>query len=177
MRLQSDKCVVRDWKLEDKPSLVRYANDRRVWRNLLDIFPHPYTEAAADAWLALVTTMSPCTHWAVEVDGRAVGGVGFDVGQGVFCRTAHLGYWLGEPYWGRGIMTEAVRGVVRHAFASYDLERLEAPVFEWNPGSMRVLEKCGFVREAVLRKSAFKDGQLIDMMLYACVREPGRLRL
>jgi RimJ/RimL family protein N-acetyltransferase len=72
-------------------------------------------------------------------------------------------------------MTEAVRGVVRHAFASYDLERLEAPVFEWNPGSMRVLEKCGFVREAVLHKSAFKDGQLIDMMLYACVREPSRI--
>lgn len=84
--------------------------------------------------------------------------------------SAQFGYWLGHSYWGRGIMTAAVRCTVEYIFGHFDVVRLEAPVFEWNPASMRALEKCGFVREAVLRRSVFKDGQLIDSMLYARVR-------
>jgi [ribosomal protein S5]-alanine N-acetyltransferase len=161
---------VRGWAVADKPALVRFANNRNVWRNLTHRFPHPYTDADADAWFSLLAKKSLPTNWAIEVDGLAVGGIGADPGEGVFAKTARFGYWLGEPYWGRGIMTAAVRGTVDYIFTRFDWMRLEAPVFEWNPQSMRVLEKCGFSREGVLRKSIEKDGQVIDAVLYARLR-------
>jgi RimJ/RimL family protein N-acetyltransferase len=170
LRLDCGACVVRDWRPEDKPSLVRFANNRNVWRNLAHRFPHPYTDADADAWFAHLATRPRRTSWAIEVDGLAVGGIGADIDEGIWCRNANFGYWLGEPYWGRGIMTAAVRATSNYALEHFDLVRLEAPVFEWNPASMHVLEKCGFQREGVLRKSISKDGQIIDAVLYARIR-------
>jgi ribosomal-protein-alanine N-acetyltransferase len=170
MQLNCGPCVVRDWRPGDKTSLLQYANNRNVWRNLTHRFPHPYTEADADSWFALLAAQMPePTHWAIEVEGRAVGGIGVDLGEGVFSKAGHFGYWLGEPFWGRGIMSAAASVVSAHVMSRFKLVRLEAPVFEWNPASMRVLEKCGFVREGVLRRSIFKDGTLIDAVLYARV--------
>jgi len=170
MRLDCGVCIVRDWRADDKASLVRAANNRNVWRNLRNIFPHPYTDADAEFWLGFVKKMAPPTHWAIEVGGQAVGGIGFSIGEDVHIKSAHFGYWLGEAYWGRGIMSAAARATADHALANFDVVRLEAPVFAWNPASMRVLEKSGFVREGVLRRSVLKDGELIDSMLYARVR-------
>ena len=172
MRLDCGRCVVREWRPSDKASLVRAADNRNVWRNLTDAFPHPYTDADAEIWIAVARKMATPTHWAVEVDGAAVGGIGFEAGEGVYAKCGRFGYWLGQPYWGRGVMTAAVRATSEYVFGRFDVVRLEAPVFEWNPASMRVLEKSGFVREGVLRQSVFKDGELIDAVLYARVRGP-----
>jgi ribosomal-protein-alanine N-acetyltransferase len=168
-RLQCNRCLIRDWARSDRDSLVRYANNRDVWRNLAERFPHPYTEADADAWFATLDGMAERTHWAIEVGGEAVGGIGVDLGKDIYAKTAHFGYWLGEPFWRRGIMTEAVKAASAHAMSYFDLVRLEAPVFESNPASMRVLEKAGFVREAVLHRAVYKDGRILDTVLYALV--------
>lgn len=170
MHLDCGLCVVRDWRFSDKTSLVRVANNRNVWRNLTHGFPHPYTGADADSWFAQLEKTGQPTHWAIELEGQAVGGIGIELGDGVHAKSAHFGYWLGEPYWGRGIMTAAARATADYVFAYFDVLRLEAPVFEWNPASMRVLEKCGFAREGVLRRSILKDGEIIDCVLYARVR-------
>ena len=172
MRLECRSCVVRDWRPADKAALLRFANNRNVWRNLNDIFPHPYTEADADRWLALQAATPKRTAWAIEIEGQAAGGVGLTLREGMQRRSADFGYWLGEPYWGRGIMTEVVQAVAPQAMRAFGLVRLESWVFEWNPASMRVLEKCGFVREGVMRASAIKDGELIDRVMYAMVRRP-----
>jgi [ribosomal protein S5]-alanine N-acetyltransferase len=170
MRVPCGACLIRDWSAADKPSLVRFANNRKVWRNLTHRFPHPYTDSDADQWFALLAGGAARHNWAIDVEGLAVGSIGLQPGEGVYAKSARFGYWLGEPYWGRGITTAAVRGAVEHIFATTEIVRLEAPVFEWNPPSMRVLEKCGFVREAVLRKSIEKDEQIIDAVLYARLR-------
>jgi RimJ/RimL family protein N-acetyltransferase len=109
------------------------------------------------------------THWAIEVEGSAVGAIGCILGKGVHAKSAQFGYWLGEAYWGRGIMTAAVQRVAPYVLSRFELARLESPVFEWNAASMRVLESCGFAREGVLGSSVVKDGQLIDQVLYALV--------
>ncbi|MGQ0384514.1 MAG: GNAT family N-acetyltransferase [Gammaproteobacteria bacterium] len=171
MRLDCGSCVVREWRESDRASLIRHANNRKVWRNLKDRFPHPYGEAEADWWLGQARAHPEKTGWAIEVDGMAVGGIGLVPGSDVHAKSAHIGYWLGEPYWGRGIMTDAVRRVTEHAMNGLGFLRLEAPVYEWNPASMRVLEKCGYQREGVLQRSVFKDGQLIDSVLYARVKD------
>lgn len=170
MRIDCGICALRDWNPADEAALLAVADNRKVWRNLHHRFPHPYTPADARGWFAFLAAMTEPTHWAIEVDGVAVGGVGVDLGEGIYAKTGYFGYWLGEPYWGRGIMSAAARAASRYALDHFGLARLEAPVFAWNPASMRVLEKAGFVREGLLRNSVFKDGQLIDQVLYALVR-------
>jgi RimJ/RimL family protein N-acetyltransferase len=167
MRLDCGSATVRDWREGDRDALARFANNRKVWRNLKDRFPHPYTERDAEAWLALARTDPGRTGWAIEIDGQSAGGIGLVPLCDVYARTAHIGYWLGEPYWGRGIMTDAVRAVSAYALEERGFLRLEAPVFAWNPASMRVLEKCGYQREGVMRRSVFKDGEITDCVLYA----------
>ena len=162
-----DSCFLRPWTLADKPSLVVNANNRNVWRNLTESFPHPYTAADADAWLAHAGQPGRSVHLAIVLHGAAVGGIGAIAGQGVAEQSCQFGYWLGEPHWGKGIATAAATSFVQHLHAKRLFARLEAPVFQWNPASMRVLEKVGFVREGVLRKSVFKDGALIDSVMYA----------
>ena len=169
VRLECPQCIIRDWRPTDREALVRHADNRAVWRNLTHKFPHPYTPADADRWFALVAAMPEPTAWAIEVEGEAVGGIGVHPGEGVYAHSAELGYWLAEPLWGRGIMTEAVRAVSGFAFEHFDLRRLEAVVFAWNPASMRVLERCGFVREGIAKAAILKDGELTDKITYALV--------
>ncbi len=170
MKLKCESCEIRDWQPSDEAALIAVADNRNVWRNLHHRFPHPYGPSDAASWFSLLAAMPEPTHWAITVGGVAAGGIGVDLGEGIFARSGHFGYWLGEQYWGRGIMSEAVRAASEYALDHFGLVRLEAPVFSWNPASMRVLEKAGFVREGVLRSSVFKDGQLIDQVLYALVR-------
>lgn len=165
-------CVLRPWRAADKADLVRQANNRRVWRNMTHTFPHPYTERDADLWLAIAADPGASVQLAIEFEGRAVGGIGVIAGEGIFAQTAQFGYWLGEAHWGRGIASAAARALAERIGRERVFARLEAQVFEWNPASMRVLEKAGFAREAVLRCAATKDGKLISTVLYARVFEP-----
>ena len=170
MELDLGVCTVRSWRAGDAASLARHANNRKIWRNLRDRFPHPYTPADAEAFLRSVIGTTPETNFAITVDGVAVGGIGLTLAEDIHRRTAELGYWLGEEYWGRGIASAAVRAITDYAFTHHDLVRIWAGVFEWNPASMRVLEKAGYTREATLRKSAFKDGEIVDEVIFAVVR-------
>ena len=104
------------------------------------------------------------------VEGAAVGGIGLEQRRDIFRRSAEIGYWLGEPFWGRGITTQALRAVTEYAFKTFDLRRIDAGVFEWNRASMRVLEKAGYLCEARLKKSITKEGRTIDQWVYAMTR-------
>jgi RimJ/RimL family protein N-acetyltransferase len=168
--LQLTHCTLRPWRASDAASLIRHANDREVWRNLRDRFPHPYTPDDAAAWLTWVAQQAPCTHWAIEVQGEAAGGIGLTIGEDVHARVAEVGYWLGRAFWNRGVATEALIAVTEHAFAAHDLLRIEAHAFGWNAASMRVLEKAGYLREACLRRAVVKDGEVTDMVIYAVLR-------
>ncbi len=163
--------ALRAWRAGDEESLVRHADNRKVWLNLRDRFPNPYTRADANAWIAKVAAQEPQTHFAIAVGEEAVGGIGFDVKDDVERRSAEIGFWLGETHWGKGITTAAARAVTRYAFESFDVCRIFGYVFEWNTASVRVLEKCGYRREARLRKAATKDGKTIDLYVYAAIRE------
>lgn len=171
MRIELSQCLIREWRQGDERSLVRHADNRHVWRNLRDAFPHPYTLAQAEAWVGQACAAVPRTAFAIEVDGQAVGGVGLRLGQDVHRRTAEIGYWLGESYWGRGIMTEVVRAMSAWSFASFDICRLEARPFEWNAASSRILEKAGYTLEARLKRNVTKDGQTVDQLLYVMLRD------
>ena len=171
MNLKLKTCTVRSWEWRDRDAIVRYGNNRKVSINLRDRFPYPYTARDARNWLDVVVDAKPVTNFAIDIAGEAVGGIGFTPQHDVERRSAEIGYWLGEPFWGRGIATEALITVTEYAFANFDLCRLYAHVFDWNAASARVLEKAGYEFEGRLKNSVTKDGQTIDQLMYAIVRE------
>lgn len=171
MEIKLSRCTIRPWQAGDEDSLVRHANNIKIWRNVRDAFPHPYTMKDAKGWIEQTGKESPVTNFAIEVDGQAVGAVGLMLQTDIFRRTAEIGYWLGEEFWGRGIVTEAVRATVEYGFANFDIARIFAGVLEWNKGSMRVLEKAGFQFEVRMRKAVTKDGHTMDDFIYAIVRD------
>ncbi|MBK6313047.1 MAG: GNAT family N-acetyltransferase [Blastocatellia bacterium] len=162
---------LRPWSACDKPSLVRYANNRKVWLNLRDSFPHPYTEASADAFLTMVGRQNPVTFFAMATVEEAVGGIGVSLGSDVHRLTAELGYWLAEPFWGRGIVSEAIAAFTEYTFDRFGLVRIHAEPYANNLASCRVLEKAGYIAEGRMRSSAIKDGVLVDQWMYAAVRQ------
>jgi [ribosomal protein S5]-alanine N-acetyltransferase len=164
-------CTLRSWEWRDRDAIVRHANNRNVSINLRDHFPFPYTHADARNWLETVVGLKPETTFAITLHDGAIGGIGFTIQNDVGHRSAEIGYWLGEEFWGRGIATEALVAVTEHAFSTYDLCRIFAHVFDWNPASARVLEKAGYEFEGRLRKSVTKDGRTIDALIYAIIRE------
>jgi ribosomal-protein-alanine N-acetyltransferase len=161
---------IRAWVPADVPDLVRLADNRNVWRNLRDRFPSPYAKSDARDWVRGVNGQSPIAHFAIAWGGALAGGIGILLQEDVHQGTAEIGYWLGEPFWGKGIMTGALIAFTGYAFAAFGLRRIYAQVLHWNPGSMRVLEKAGYVLEGRMRCSALKDGQVADELLYAKVQ-------
>ena len=161
---------VRPWRKDDLDALLRYANNPKIASNLRDQFPHPYTRRDASDYLSFVRAMDVPTSFAVEHEREAVGGIGFRLGTDIARLSAEMGYWLGEPFWGRGWMTRAVQAASEWALDDYKLTRVFAQVFSHNVGSMRVLEKAGFEREGIMRRSAIKNGVVLDQVLYAKVR-------
>jgi RimJ/RimL family protein N-acetyltransferase len=171
MQIITPAALLRDWMSEDAPYLVRYADNPRIASTLRNGFPSPYTLNDARRFITEATTPgSQNLFLAIEVGGVACGGIGIHRLDDVHRRTAEIGYWLAEPFWGRGIMTEAVRALVPVAFDRYDIARLQAGIFSNNPASMRVLEKCGFIREAVHRDAVTKNGVTMDEEMYVRFR-------
>jgi len=170
MELQLQSCVIRTWSSSDAVAVQRYANNRKIWQNLRDVFPHPYTLEDAHAFLRRVTNEKPSATFAIALPSEAIGCIGLKLGHDVHRKTAEVGYWLGEPFWGRGIMSEAVSELTRWAFGAFDLERIYAEPFANNPASVRVLERAGFACEGRLRSNVFKDGRYLDSFLYARVQ-------
>ncbi len=171
MRLALRSCEVRSWKAADVPSLVAHANNRKIWTNLRDRFPHPYTTRDGQMFVRHARQMRPETSLAIAVNGIAAGGIGFVLQSDVDRVSAEVGYWLGEAFWGRGITTEALAAITRHAIDHHGLTRLFALPFAHNTASCRVLEKAGYVLEARLRRSAIKDGAIVDQFQYAYIAE------
>lgn len=163
--------LIRDFTRDDAESLALSGNDREVWLCLRDRFPSPYTRRDALDWIELVNNSNPKINFAIDVEGRVVGGIGLMMQTDVARVSAEIGYWLGKEYWGKGIMTKAVSGMSEWAFRNFPITRLYALVFDFNESSAKVLEKCGYQLEGRLRKAAIKDGRIVDELLYAKIRD------
>lgn len=171
MRIGFDDYFIRSWSEGDTRSLQTYADNRKIWLNLRDIFPHPYSVDDARSWIELAVSQEPQRSFAIASGKEAIGGIGLVFGEDVHFQSAELGYWLGEPFWGKGIMSTAVSCFTAFAFQYYKIQRIFAEPFANNLASRRVLEKAGFSLEGVMKKSVIKDGLVQDQALYALTRE------
>jgi ribosomal-protein-alanine N-acetyltransferase len=171
MLIRFGEYMIRDWREEDAPGITKYANNREISKNLRDGFPYPYTLSDAEEFLFKVRQQDPRTFFALATEAQVIGGIGLGPGEDVHRFTAEMGFWLAEPFWGKGIMTEAVKRFTELAWERYQLQRIYAEPYTTNPASARVLEKAGYSLEGTMRANVFKGGRVLDQYLYAKTRE------
>ncbi|HWD90143.1 MAG TPA: GNAT family protein [Mucilaginibacter sp.] len=171
MQLKGNGFTLRDWKRGDEISVQKNADNIKIAGCLYDRFPSPYTMQDAIEWVDRQLNRDIKLNYAIDIDGEVAGAVGLELKEDVYRKTALIGYWLGEQYWGRGIMPEAVKLVTAYAFEHFDFNRIQAGVFSKNPRSMRVLEKAGYQKEAILKSSVLKNGEVLDEHVYAILRQ------
>lgn len=170
MRINCDKCVLRRWEPSDIESLVENANNHHIAINMRDMFPFPYTIEDGKIWIEIAGKEEPHCNFAITIDNKAVGGIGLTLGEDIEKISAEVGYWLGETYWGKGIVSSALKGIIDYGFNDLGLERIFAKPLEHNLASRSVLEKNGFKLEGISRSSVIKSGNIYNQTLYAVIR-------
>jgi ribosomal-protein-alanine N-acetyltransferase len=165
--------IIREWRLEDKTELAQNLNNKNILKNLRDGLPYPYTEKDAEEYIKsmLAADKSKTFAFAITAEGKVIGSIGVFRCENIHFRTAELGYYIGEPYWGHGYTTSAVIQVCNYVFEHSDIIRIFAEPFAYNTASCRVLEKAGFQYEGTLHSNAVKNGKVLDMKMYALLRE------
>ena len=171
MKIEIGTYCLRDWRKDDLADVAGYANNPKIAANLRDGFPSPYTLEDAKQFLDRVFAQNPRTFFAIAAPGEAIGGIGLMLGRDVHRCTAELGYWLAEPFWGKGIMTSAVIAFTEYGMQEYGLNRVHAGPYCSNVASIRVLEKAGFVFEGRMRASVLKNNEILDQCIYARIRQ------
>ncbi len=162
---------LRSWQMTDVPSLARYLNNRKIWDNCRDRLPFPYTEEDARSFIDYAMKLREPSEYCIEINGEAVGNISFMRGTDVERFNAEVGYWLAEPFWNQGIMSEALHEALCYYWDATDVVRIYANVYEYNISSIRVLEKVGFRKIGILRKACFKNGCFINVCQFELLKE------
>lgn len=164
--------IIRKWKMADAKDLAKALSNKKVQDNLRDGLPYPYTEQDGEYYITsmLEADENDTFAFAITVDGKVAGSIGMFRQGNIHRLTAELGYYIGEEYWGRGIMTKAVKQICEYVFEHSDIIRIYAEPFSYNIASCRVLEKAGFQYEGTLRNNAIKNGKVLDMKMYSLLK-------
>ncbi|PLX03734.1 MAG: GNAT family N-acetyltransferase [Marinilabiliales bacterium] len=168
--MDDSKLTLRSFELADAEHIALLANNKSIWINLRDAFPYPYSQEDAVQFIEKCQKMNPQSVFAIIYNNELCGSIGIFQMQDVYRKSAEIGYWIGEQYWGKGIASKAVEKIVQYGFANMDIVKIFAGIFSNNMASHRVLEKNGFVKEAVLKNAVFKNGKLLDEHRYSLLK-------
>ena len=171
MELNSGDIKLRPLRYGDKETLAKLANNKKIWKNLRDMFPHPYSIVDAEKFIDSVKLQEPQVTFAIDYKHQFAGIIGMILQSDVYRKGAEIGYWIGEPFWNKGISTTALSLVTSYGFEELKLIRLYAGVFNFNVASKRVLEKCGYQLEGISRNAVFKNNKIFDEYRYAKLME------
>ncbi len=166
-----NKVTLRNLEMSDKYSLAELMNNKKIWDNLRDRLPFPYTVSDAEFFINLTQNDVSMENFAIEYNKEFCGVIGLTLQNDVYRKSAEIGYWVGEPYWGKGIATKAVGIITKYGFENFDLVRIYSGVFENNVGSMKVMEKNGYKKEAVFKKAIIKNDEILDEHRYSILKE------
>jgi RimJ/RimL family protein N-acetyltransferase len=169
--LQEGNILLRPLRIEDQEAVATLANNKKVWNNLRDLIPHPYTRADAAQFIGLTQQESPQLTFAILCDEHLCGVIGLVPQADIYRISAEIGYWLGEPFWGKGIATTAVKLMTQYGFEYLKLKRIYTGVFEYNTASMRVLEKNGYHKDCIFRQALIKNGKVWDEHRFSIIKE------
>lgn len=167
----NSKIKLRPFQIGDKVRLAQLANNKKIYDNVRDHFPFPYNESNAISFINRTLEENPKQTFGITYNGELCGGIGLILQTDVYRKTAEIGYWIGEPFWGKGITTKAVALITEYGFNELDLIRIYAGVFDFNKGSMKVLEKNGFIKEGVFKNAVIKNNRIGDEHRYYKLKE------
>lgn len=165
--------ILEPWNESYIMDVAKYGNNKKIADNLRDGYPNPYTAEDAAGYIKACIEKEGKDQMtrAIVVNGEAIGSIGIFMQDNVYRKSGELGYWLGEPFWGNGIMSKAVKQICQQVFEQYDIIRISAEPYAYNKGSRLVLEKAGFTLEGVLRDSICKNDKIFDSCIYALLKE------
>ncbi|MBT8181980.1 MAG: GNAT family N-acetyltransferase [Eudoraea sp.] len=169
--MRSREVKLRALQVYDKSQLAKLANNRKIWDNLRDSFPNPYSESDAELFINLTTEENPKQNFAIEYGGDLCGVIGLIIQNDVYRKSAEIGYWIGEPFWGKGITANAIKLITNYGFEDLKLIRIYAGVFEYNIASMKALENSGYKKEGVFKKAIYKNDKVFDEHRYFKLKE------
>ena len=171
MKIELREFCIRSCKLSDEKALIKYANNYNISRLLRDQFPYPYTDEDAKTWIAYACNQFPETNFVIANDEEMFGAIGVNLQEDVNRYSAEIGYWIAEPFWGKGVATAALKAFTDFAFKKFKINRIFANVFEGNIASEKVLLKSDYTKEATLKKAVYKEGKFLDQYIYAQLKE------
>jgi RimJ/RimL family protein N-acetyltransferase len=160
--------ILRPFSITDKKPLTKHANNKKISDNLRDRFPFPYTEEGAEWFINFVLSNNdPVKNFVIEINGEAAGAIGITPDEDVYRLNAEIGYWLGEEHWGKGIMTDVIKDTVKYTFENLGIKRIYATPFATTIGSIKALEKAGFIKEATIKNGVIKNNKILDYYIYS----------
>ena len=172
MILEGKKCVLREWRKEDIKVLIQLANNKKIFNNLRDVFPYPYTKRDAENWINFVLSNNlPQTNFVITYHGQFAGGFGIIFKEDIYRFNAEIGYWLGEPFWNKGIISEAIILATNYIFKNFEIVRIYAEPFADNHASRKALEKAGYSMDVCLKNYVVKNNQIKDSCIYSILKE------
>lgn len=170
MKIKENQVLLRSLTMADAAPMALLANNKKIWDNVRDYMPYPYSEQNGREFIDMVQKEDRPMTFGISYKGRLAGVIGLVPQEDIYRKTAEVGYWLGEPFWGKGIATQAVKMITKYGFEQMDFIRIYAGIFEYNIGSMRVLEKNGYIKEAIFEKALIKNDQIWAEHRYAILK-------
>ncbi|MEP7229854.1 MAG: GNAT family protein [Ginsengibacter sp.] len=167
---KENNIILRGFTNDDRTPMANLANNKKIWDNVRDILPFPYTEKDAENFINMVKLEDVPLTFAIEYNGQFCGVIGLKTQSDVYKKSAEIGYWIGEPFWSKGIATTSVKVLTAHGMDLLGFVRIHTGVFEYNIGSMRVLEKNGYEKDGIFKKSIFKNGKMWDEHRFSIVK-------
>ncbi|PCI98523.1 MAG: GNAT family N-acetyltransferase [Flavobacteriales bacterium] len=166
----SSNIKLRELVSHDKFVISTLLNNKKIWDNLRDYIPFPYAVEDADEFIEFTKTKKPIQNFGIDYNGEICGVISIIVQEDIYQKTAEIGYWIGEEYWGNGIGTESIKLITEYGFQKLNIERIHAGIFAYNKASMTILEKNGYKKEGVFKKAIFKNGLFFDEHRYAIIK-------
>ena len=162
---------LREFKNTDAEQIAKLLNNKKIWDNLKDFIPHPYSTDDAKDFITFCQSEKPQKTFIIDEDGLVVGVIGLIVEDDIYRKNAEIGFWLGEPFWNKGYITKAIKKIIDYGFNELDLVRIYACVFENNKASQRVLEKTGFTFDCIFKKAIIKNENILDEYRYSIINQ------
>ncbi|MBE0650417.1 MAG: GNAT family N-acetyltransferase [Bacteroidales bacterium] len=166
-----DEVRLRRLAVTDKKVIAGLCNNKKISDNLRDSFPFPYSEKDAENFIYRSLSENAEDTFGITYNGELAGVIGLIRQKDVYRLSAEMGYWIGEPYWGKGVATTAVKMIVEYAFERLPLLRIYAGVFDYNKASQKVLEKAGFKLDCIMEKAIIKNDVICDEYRYSIVKK------
>ncbi len=161
----------RQYSLDYADTLAQIRNNPGVLDNGYDKTPDPFTKQDAIDFIKIQLGNNPPRRFLIFHNDELAGEIGITLQDDVHRLCAEIGYFIAEPFWGKGLATAAIKKMTAYAFSTFEIVRISAGVFEFNKASMKALEKNGYYLECIRKNSVIKKGKIMADYIWVKLKD------